>query len=154
MATLVPVDGSQSSEEALKYAARRRPEGDLVLLHVAPSARESDLARGRFLLEAGRRTCLVLSRRVRVEVRLEVGDPRVKLHEVAADAGCDLVVMGAHGVNATPQLDPVGADTSEISEGIGQPVVLVLPTGKGIRAGSRSEEADFDDIEERAGSAA
>lgn len=154
MTTLVPVDGSRSSEEALKYAARRSPDGELLLLHVAPSGREADLARGRFLLEASRRTCQVIARHLHIQLRLEVGDPRAKLNEVVVDADCDLVVMGAHGVNATPQLERVGAETCEITEGIGQPVVLVLPTGKGIRAGSQNLDAEWDELEELAGSAA
>ena len=43
MMTLVPIDGSQSSVEALKYAARRRPKGQLLVLHVAPSGKPVDL---------------------------------------------------------------------------------------------------------------
>src|SRR5687768_8750704 len=102
MTTLVPIDGSQSSLEALKYAARSRPKGDLLLLYVAPSARQVDLERGRFLLEDGRRACEQLTSEVLVETRLEVGDRRAKLSEVADREDCDLVVMGAHGVNALP----------------------------------------------------
>ena len=152
MTTLVPIDGSQSSLEALKYAARSRPDGELLLLYVAPSGREADLARGRFLLEDGRRTCEVIAEAVRVQTRLEVGDRRTKLPEVAADANCDLVVMGAHGVNALPHVDEVSRDASELTEEMHRPVVLVLPTGKGIRASAC--EADADGDEETVGSTA
>jgi nucleotide-binding universal stress UspA family protein len=144
MTTLVPIDGSQSSLEALKYAARSRPNSELLLLYVAPSGREADLARGRFLLEDGLRTCQVIAEDVRVQTRLEVGDRRTKLPEVAADADCDLVVMGAHGVNALPHVEQVSRDASELTEEMHRPVVLVLPTGKGIRT-SHEPEQDLDE---------
>ena len=131
MTTLVPLDGSQSSVEALKYAVRRRPEGEVLLLHVAPSGRQGDLERGRFLLEDGRRTCKIIAEGVNIETRLEVGDPRDKVQEVARNAGCDLVVMGAHGVNATPHVD--APETAEWAEDLERPVVIVLPTGQGVR---------------------
>jgi len=134
MTTLVPIDGSQSSLEAMKYAARSRPQGNLLLLYVAPSARQAELERGRFLLQDGLRTCKCISHEVQVETRLEVGDRQAKLPEVADSSECDLVVMGAHGVNALPHVDQVSEDASRLTEGIHRPVVLVLPTGKGIRA--------------------
>jgi len=132
MTTLIPIDGSQSSQEALKYAARSRPDGELLLLYVAPSGRQADLERGRFLLEDGRRTCEGLGEGLRVETRLEVGDRREKVTEVAAEANCDLVIMGAHGVNAIPHVERVSRDACDMTEEIDQPVVLVLPTGEGI----------------------
>ncbi|HEU4754352.1 MAG TPA: universal stress protein [Armatimonadota bacterium] len=144
MTTLVPVDGSQSSLEALKYAARRRPQGDLLILHVAPSGRQADLERGRFLLEDGARACRDIAQELRVQTRLEVGDPRAKVQQVAEAAGCDLVVMGAHGVNALPHVDQVGREASEITEDFHRPVVLVLPTGKGIRLPTAEAEEDLD----------
>jgi nucleotide-binding universal stress UspA family protein len=134
MMTLVPVDGSQSSVEALKYAARRRPNGQLLVLHVAPSGKPVDLERGRFLLEESRRTLRSISAEVSVETRLEVGEPRSKVHEVATTEECDLVVMGAHGVNGLPHVDRVSADACEMTEDLQRPVVMVLPTGKGISA--------------------
>jgi nucleotide-binding universal stress UspA family protein len=145
MTTLVPVDGSQSSLEALKYAARRRPTGDLLIVHVAPSGRQSDLERGRFLLEDSARACRVIAQNLRVETRLEVGDPRAKLQEVASDAGADLVVMGAHGMNDLPHLDHLGREASEVTGDLQQPVVLVLPTGKGIRFQSHGTESEVED---------
>jgi nucleotide-binding universal stress UspA family protein len=149
MPTLVPIDGSQSSLEALKYAARSRPKGELLLLYVAPSGRPVDLERGRFLLEDGRRTCEGITRDLQVETRLEIGDPRAKLTEVAAEAHCDLVVMGAHGVNATPHVDRLGLNPSELPEGLHPPLVLVLPTGKELRLPGR-EPSLLDEEEELA----
>lgn len=145
MTTLVPIDGSQSSLEALRYAARSRPDADLLLLYVAPSAREADLERGRFLLEDSRRACEGISGHIRVETRLEVGDRRAKLPEVAADAGCDLVVMGAHGVNALPHVEAVSQDATEMSGELHRPVVLVLPTGRGIRPSTADAAAEEDE---------
>jgi hypothetical protein len=142
MTTLVPIDGSQSSLEALKYAARRAPQGGLLLLHVAPSGRQGDLDRGRFLLEDGRRTCQVIADDVRVETRLEVGDPRAKLQQVAQEAGCELVVMGAQGVSAQAHMEQVSPDASEATEEMRRPVVIVLPTGRGIRLHDEPESQD------------
>lgn len=145
MTTLVPIDGSQSSMEALKYAARRRPHGELLLLYVAPSARQADLERGRFLLEDCRRACELVAKDVSITTRLEVGDRREKVSEVAAEANCDLVVMGAHGVNALPHVDRVSYDASELSEEFARPVVLVLPTGEGIGPDAREDEPEAED---------
>ena len=142
MATLVPVDGSQSSLDALKYAAQHSPRGGLLLLHVTPSGRQGDLERGQFLLDACRRQCQVVAHEVRVSTRLEVGDPRARLREVMAEVDCELVVVGAHGVNALPHVDPVSADTSELTGELRRPVVIVLPTGQAVHAGSRAREAD------------
>jgi nucleotide-binding universal stress UspA family protein len=140
--TLVPIDGSQSSIEAAKYAVRSRPHDDLVLLYVAPSGRPVDMERGRFLLDHGRRVCEGLTRGRRVSTRLEVGDRQTKLSQVAAEENCGLVVMSAHGVNATPHVDRGPRDTSRLTEDLQRPVVLVLPTGQGIRTDIPDSEVD------------
>lgn len=132
MTTLIPVDGSKSSEDALNYAMQEDPDGEVLLLHVCPSARQADLARGRFLLEASERTCRLIAKDVRVQVRLEVGEPTQKLRE-AAEA-CDRVVVGAHGVSGLPQLEEAGADTCPEPQAVGRPVVMVLPTGTAVPA--------------------
>ncbi|MBM3457427.1 MAG: universal stress protein [Armatimonadetes bacterium] len=135
MTTLVPVDGSHSSQEALLYVARTRPQDDVLLLHVAPSAREVDLERGRFLLEDGRRTCRELSPELGVEVRLEIGDRAEQLNRVAEETGADLIVLGAHGVNALPKADRVSPQLAEWSGGNRRPVVRVQPDGAWLRWG-------------------
>jgi len=140
--TLVPIDGSQSSIEAAKYAVRSRPHDDLVLLYVAPSGRPVDMERGRFLLDHGRRVCESLVRDRRVSTRLEVGDRQAKLSQVAAEENCGLVVMSAHGVNATPHVDRAPRDASRLTEDLQRPVVLVLPTGQGIRTDLPEHEVD------------
>jgi len=142
-ATLVPIDGSQSSRDALTYAARSQPTGELLLLYIAPSAREAELECGRFLLEDSRRTAQSLARDMRIDVRLEVGDRQAKVSQIAKEAECERVVMGAHGVNALPHVDRLNRQATELTEGIGRPVVLVLPTGKGIRP--RAYETDLED---------
>ena len=82
MTTLVPIDGSQSSLEAAKFAARQDPTSEILLVHVAASARPQDLERGRVLLQRGRSAAQSISAEVRVTLRLEVGDPREKLAEI------------------------------------------------------------------------
>jgi nucleotide-binding universal stress UspA family protein len=141
MKTLVPVDGSQSSLEAAKYAARIRPHDELILLYVAPSARQGDLERGRFVLGEFLRQCRVVAEAVRIETRLEVGDPQARLPQVAEDAGADLVVIGAHGVNALPQIEEVSPEASVLTEEVRRPVVLVTPTGRDIHPSPRRSRA-------------
>jgi nucleotide-binding universal stress UspA family protein len=133
MKTLVPLDGSQSAMEALKYAVLRRPQDRVMLLYVAPSGRYGDVERGRFVLEEAKRTSQRLSDEIEVETRLEIGDPRAKVPEIAEASGCDLVVMGAHGVNATPHVERVGQRATEVTGELLGPVLLVLPTGQGIQ---------------------
>jgi nucleotide-binding universal stress UspA family protein len=133
MTTLIPVDGSTSSERALSYAALEDPEGEVLLLHVAPSARQADLERGRFLLEDSGRKYRLMAKDVHVELRLEVGNPAEKLKEAAHQ--CDRVVMGAHGLNAMPQLHSAGSETCPEPDALGCPVTLVLPTGEPVAAG-------------------
>lgn len=136
MITLVPIDGSQSSVEALKFAVRRDPKGELLLLHVAPSARQGDLERGRFLLEDAAKQCKGQSDGVVVNTQLEIGDRGRKVQEVAAGVKCDLVVMSAHGEADLPHVDRVSAEAATLSTLLQRPVLLVLPTGKGIRGDS------------------
>jgi nucleotide-binding universal stress UspA family protein len=133
MTTLIPVDGSRSSQEALELAAREDPKGDVLLLHVSPSARQADLERGRFLLEASSRACRGVAKDVRVHLRLEIGNLMDKLRQAAE--GCDRVVMGAHGVNALPRLDELGTEIRSEPGRLGRPVLLVLPTGEAVPAG-------------------
>src|SRR5207302_9146777 len=84
LVTLIELDGSRSSSQALKYAAGcgRPPQGGqctqplspvLLLLYVSPSGRASDLETGRLELEKGRRACQVLSQDAEIRTRLEVG---------------------------------------------------------------------------------
>jgi nucleotide-binding universal stress UspA family protein len=150
MITLVPIDGSQSSLEALKYAVRRHPRGELLLLYVAPSGRQGDLERGRFLLEDSQRRCRFIAQGVQVSTRLEVGDPRSKLSEAAKQ--CDLIVMSAHGENGLPHVDRVSPEAAELSHQVHRPVVLVLPTGKVIRG--EADELVEEDEEALTGNAA
>lgn len=151
MTTLVPVDGSTSSLEAMRYAARIHPTGNMLLLYVSPSGRQADLERGRFILEDSERECRGMAKEVHVSTRLEVGDRHAKLPEVAADEECDLVVMGAHGVNALPHVEKVSRDASVLKEEMHRPVVLVLPTGKGIPARASLDPSELDDEEHPAG---
>jgi len=145
--TLVPIDGSQSSLEAAKYALRSRPNHDVLLLYVAPSGRPVDMERGRFILESSRRQVEGILCDARISTRLEVGDRKAKITQVASEADCDLVVMSAHGVNALPHVDRIGRDASVLTEDIARPVVLVLPTGKGVRPdGGDTESEDHEEV--------
>jgi nucleotide-binding universal stress UspA family protein len=138
MALLVLVDDSQSSQEAVRYAGRsaaqHHPQDEVWLVHISPSARVGDLERGRFLLETARRSCRDLVRGVRITTRLEVGEPRERLHQVEEESGCRLVVLGAQGVNPSLHLERVSAEAVGLAAAVTAPVLLVLPTGEAVRA--------------------
>ena len=125
MTTLVPIDGSQSSLEAAKFAARQDKSSEILLVHVAPSARPQDLERGRVLLQRGRSACQSITAEVKVTLRLEVGDPREKLAEIVSSGRADQVVMGAHGINGLPHVDAVSQDAYSIRTALDRPVVMV-----------------------------
>jgi len=145
MITLVPIDGSQSSVEALRFAVRRDPNGELLLLHVAPSGRQGDLERGRVLLEHAVRECESQSAGVTISTQLEIGDRGRKVQEVAAAADCDLVVMSAHGESDLPHVNRVSTEAAFLSTRLQRPVLLVLPTGQGIRGDSDDLTEDLEE---------
>jgi nucleotide-binding universal stress UspA family protein len=142
--TLIPIDGSQASFEALRYAARHHRGGELLLLYVAPSGRQGDLERGRFLLEEGCRRARSVAETIPVRTRLEVGDRLSKVRQTATEEECSLVVMSSHGEQDLPHVDRVSPETAALTGLLQRPVLLVLPTGHGIR--SDSDEL-ADDVE-------
>jgi len=143
MTTLVPIDGTQASLDAARFAASSRPDSDLLLLYVAPSARPVDLARGKFLLESMARKCQGVSEDVNILTRLEVGEKGTKLSEVAEEADCDLIVVGAPASHASPGRRRVEEDEVEWTGAVRRPLVFVLPTGESVAAGG----AHYDDDE-------
>jgi nucleotide-binding universal stress UspA family protein len=132
MTTLIPVDGSQGAHDAVRYAVAHDPNDEVVLVHVAPSAREGDLARGRFVLTEAEREARAVRQDAQLRCRLEIGNLTEKLAEVAAEDSCDRVVMGSYGVAGMPRLDPVGGETEPSH--LGLPVVVVLPNGEAVSA--------------------
>jgi nucleotide-binding universal stress UspA family protein len=130
MVTLVELDGSQSSRQALQYAVRSHaPDTELLLLYVAPSGRQSELETGRYLLEDGRRTCEVMACDVQIRTRLEVGDPMETIPAVAEAENAELIVIGSHGVEGFPHVQALGQTASRLMSDLGRRVVVISPTG-------------------------
>ncbi len=136
MTTLVPIDGTQASVDAAQFAATTRPASDLLLLYVAPSAKPVDLARGQFLLESMAQRCRVVAEDVSVQTRLEIGDRSVRLAEVAEDASCDLVVVGASVAHTVTDRRRAASEEVEWTGDVRRPVLFVLPTGESVAAHS------------------
>jgi nucleotide-binding universal stress UspA family protein len=133
MVTLVEVDGSQSSRQALQYAARSHaPDTELLLLYVSASGRQSELETGRFLLEDGRRTCEVMARDVHIRTRLEVGDPMETIPAVAEAENVELIVIGSHGIDGFPAVEAIGQIARRVVSDSARRVVVISPTGSEV----------------------
>jgi len=136
--TLVVLDGSRASRQALHHAvreiARHRPARApaLLLLYVSPSGRASDLATGRLELERARRTCRALARGAEVRVRLEVGNPAERARAVAGEERPDLLLIGSHRAEGFPHMEPLGAVARELLSGASCPVRVIAPHGREV----------------------
>ena len=135
MVTLVEVDGSQSSRQALSYAVRSHaPDTELLLLYVSSSGRQGELETGRYFLEDSRRTCERMTRDAQVRSRLEVGDPTETIPAVAEDEHVDLVVIGSHGIDGFPHVEAIGQIARRVGADGRRRVVVISPTGSELRA--------------------
>lgn len=141
---LVPLDSSPQGESVLPVALRiaERTAGELVLLHVVPSAGltgnrppdASDMSLREMLdrrnAEAARsylnhvRACLPADK-VRTGVRIITGaDPRQALAQAIIEEKADLVVMSARGAGGHPGL-PIGSTAEYLLAGASVPVLLL-----------------------------
>jgi nucleotide-binding universal stress UspA family protein len=107
MKILVPVDESEQSREALRYAHETFPDGAITILHVIPAegywagfvddpkdvpGYEKAREHADELLEtAGTEVG------VEIETRIEFGDPAMEIVDYAGKGGFDTVVIGSHG---------------------------------------------------------
>ena len=146
MVYLVEVNGSRPSQVAMQYVAERCRErrggspAELVLLHVAPSARAAELEVGRRLLDAGRARCRTLARDCEVQIRLAVGDRVERLAEAADEIAADCVVVGSHDATEFPRLREIGATAAAVLMRVGRPVIVV--GGDGSRWNEGGKEGD------------
>jgi hypothetical protein len=87
------------------------------------------------VLEAAERACAGMLDGTRVRTRLEVGDPRAVVAQVAADEGADVVVMGALGSNGLPYGPELG-ETAQATWGeCTRPILVGSPRGVELLAG-------------------
>jgi nucleotide-binding universal stress UspA family protein len=95
---LHPTDFSQRSHHALElaFALARDCGARLIILHVMPvPIQQKRLYREE--MEGELLGMRVPDPQVRVERRLEEGDPATQILRVAQETNCDLIVMGSHG---------------------------------------------------------
>jgi nucleotide-binding universal stress UspA family protein len=96
---LHPTDFSESSGYAFQLACSlaRDRGARLIVLHVmpVPLVQEKRLYREEMAEELNR--LAARDGQIRVEHRLEEGDPATQILRVAQETGCDLIVLGSHG---------------------------------------------------------
>lgn len=137
---LVPVDGSVSSENAVKFAmlrAKHNPDAHLFLLNVqepppaevmveagiAPATWEASLQEaGRGLMETA---CKMLEAEgVRYTTSVAVGHPVEQIAARVRDLGCTSVIMGTRGMSALANL-VLGSVAMRVVHALDCPVTLV-----------------------------
>lgn len=135
-AILVPVDGSDCSMRALKYAADRVTQagkGELLVVNVQmgmPPSRyvsrdmiaEHQERLGRAALEGARR--LIKRRKLDADVSMQVGDPAKTIIAFAKRRGCSEIVMGNRGRGRVAGL-LLGSVTSKVIQLSSCPVTVV-----------------------------
>lgn len=106
---LIPIDGSDQSEEALEHAIREYPDAELIVLHVIDvvsglyvdgyldyrETRENQEKRAEALLSDTADLAKSHGRDVTTET--VVGQPATSIVEAAEDMDADLIVIGSHG---------------------------------------------------------
>jgi nucleotide-binding universal stress UspA family protein len=136
---LHPTDYSEVSSPALHYAAELAHDhgASLVLLHVVETLGLENVPYGQIASAdqpaAYRRQLFEELHRVRpaethvhVEYVLSEEDPATAILRAAADFGCDLIVLGSHGVTGWRRL-MVGSIAEEVVRRAACPVLVVKP---------------------------
>ena len=141
MKILLPVDGSELSLEAARFAIRMLLaglRGEVVLANVQEPASLYELlvahdpeVINRVAEEAGKHTLLSaqeLLNAAGVEYECEVakGDPAHTIVDIAERFACDLIVMGARGSSALRSA-MLGSVSNEVLHASAIPVLIVKP---------------------------
>ena len=141
MKILLPVDGSELSLEAVRFAIRMVLAGlraDAVLANVQEPATLYELlvahdpeVINRVAEEAGQHTLesakeLLNAAGVEYECEVAKGDPAHTIVAIAERFACDLIVMGARG-NSASRSAMLGSVSNEVLHASTVPVVIVKP---------------------------
>ena len=141
MKILLPVDGSELSLDAVRFAIRMVLAGlraDAVLANVQEPANLYELlvahdpeVINKVSEEAGKHTLLSaqeLLNAAGVEYECEVakGDPAHTIVDIAERFACDLIVMGARG-NSAARSALIGSVSNEVLHASAIPVIIVKP---------------------------
>jgi nucleotide-binding universal stress UspA family protein len=141
MKILLPVDGSELSLEAVRFAVRMLLaglHGDVVLANVQESASLYEVLVAhdpevidRVSAEAGVHAlqgaqALLDAAGVEYECEVAKGDPAHTIVDIAERFGCDLIVMGARGQSSLRSA-MLGSVSNEVLHASAVPVVIVKP---------------------------
>ena len=141
MKILLPVDGSELSLEAVRFAIRMVQGGlraDAVLANVQEPANLYELlvahdpeVINKVSDEAGRHTlqsavALLDAAGIQFECEVAKGDPAHTIIDIAERFACDMVVMGARG-NSALRSAMMGSVSNEVLHASPVPVVIVKP---------------------------
>ncbi len=141
MKLLIPVDGSELSLEAVRFAVRvllAGLRGDVVLANVQEPANLYELIvahdpdvidqvsadAGVHALQAAR--ALLDAAEVEYECEVAKGDPAHTIVDIAERFACDLIVMGARG-NSALRSAMLGSVSNEVLHASAVPVMIVKP---------------------------
>jgi len=141
MKVLLPVDGSESALDAVRFAIRLASEGlalqcvignvqepatlyEMVVAHDAEVLQSVSVAAGAHALEPAE----ALLRAAGIDYESEVGrgDPGHRLVEMAERFGCEMVIMSARGTGALRQA-LVGSVSQSVLHASPVPVLIVKP---------------------------
>jgi nucleotide-binding universal stress UspA family protein len=153
MKILLPVDGSELSMAAVRFAvglARQGLQTDVVLANVqAPAslyelvvAHDADMIE-RISAEAGAHAlepaqALLDRAGIAYESEVAKGDPAHTLIDILERYGCELVVMGARG-QGTLRSALLGSVANEVLHASGVPVMIVKPAQAEMQADTANE---------------
>lgn len=141
MKILLPVDGSDISLEAVRFAVRLARDGldaSVVLANVQEPASLYEMlvahdaeVLDRVSAEAGvhammQAEALLQQAGIAYEREVAKGDPAHTLVDILENYGCDLVVMGARG-QGTLRSALLGSVSHEVLHAAGVPVMIVKP---------------------------
>lgn len=141
MKILLPVDGSDISLEAVRFAVRLVRDGldaSVVLANVQEPASLYEMlvahdaeVLDRISAEAGvhammQAEALLQQAGIAYEREVAKGDPAHTLVDILENYGCDLVVMGARG-QGTLRSALLGSVSHEVLHAAGVPVMIVKP---------------------------
>ena len=141
MKLLIPVDGSELSLEAVRFAVRvllAGLRGEVVLANVQEPANLYELIvahdpdvidqvsadAGVHALQAAR--ALLDAAEVEYECEVAKGDPAHTIVDIAERFACDLIVMGARG-NSALRSAMLGSVSNEVLHASAVPVMIVKP---------------------------
>jgi nucleotide-binding universal stress UspA family protein len=139
MKILLPVDGSEVSLEAVRFAIRMARSGletsvvlanvqepatlyELVVAHDPQVLEQVSAAAGAHTLAAAQ--ALLEEASISFESEVASGDPAHTIVDIVERYGCDLVVMGASGTS-TLRSALLGSVSNEVLHAAGVPVMIV-----------------------------